>query len=440
MYIKRRNNFLNLLVILLLLGCSANREKNNYVSSWNAKTDDVPIIFYNKGNNLQQIIDGAQPYSTIIFNPSHQLLISTPIVLHKPLTLKGLNARLPDELGDQSIIVVKSENVTITDFELTGNASTVPQSERAALITVYTGDFRIERGKLKNSSKDGIEVDSRDFPNPVDGGVIRNIVGKGCIRDVISLGGPAGNKTHIKNIFVENIRGYDSNLRGTVEVSDGAENITVRKIYAENCIYAIDVQDHNKSEINKNILIDDVYAIRCQHAIRTANHENGHSFLSIENITAVACEKSLYVKNTNHVKIQNLNVLDYNGEEEAAIHISNCDALTMNNIGFEKCASGKEALLIENCNNVTVDDIKITNSPNFYCGLVYRLTENNLFENLMISNISVLGGRNTGIILDKTNSSATLNNYIITNNLASFKDNINGNNKIVKNNSPRHFN
>lgn len=388
---------------------------------------------YTEGNNLQQLIDSVPDYSIIICNPNKELLVPTPIEINKPLTLKGLHARLPEKLGKQSIIEIKSENVTITDFELTGNANTIPQSERAALITVYTGGFRIERGLVRNSSKEGIEVDQREFPKPVDGGVIRDIEGRACVRDVISLGGPAGPEQHVCNVLIENIRGYNSSMRGPVEVSDGCVNITVRKVYAENCSYAIDVQDHNKKEINRHVLIDDVYALNCNHAVRTGNHPNGHSYLTITNITAEKCKKMMYVYNTNNVNMQNIRIISYAGEGPA-MYVKNCNNLILRDLALINCTSKEEGILVENCNNVTIDGIRMKNSENLSTCVSYVISEDKNFSNLFISRVSGKDAQDAGIVLEKTNENAVLTDYIISNNIATVTDWIRGYNGLLINN------
>src|SRR5262249_50695512 len=146
----------------------------------------------------------------------------------------------------------EAEGVTITDFELRGNCDSVPQKERCALMIVRAGGFRIERGLFVDSSKDGVMVDGPEVKDKdIVGGVIRDIVGRRCVRDVVSLGGGGVHGHRIRNVLVENVCGYDSRLRGAVEVSDGTDNITVRKVYAERSVYALDVQDHGeKLEIN----------------------------------------------------------------------------------------------------------------------------------------------------------------------------------------------
>jgi len=439
-YIQIRIMWLNIILSIIFFSFSEtvfcyNISSDKKACSIDSLEDEIvmPQLIFTGGNNLQHVIDSAPNHSTIICNSNRQLTVAVPITISKPLMLKGLNAKLPDNLGKTSIIEVKSEGVTITDFVLRGNATTVSQKERAALITIYTGGFCIKRGLIENSSKDGIEVDRREFPTLVDGGVIRDVVGRGCVRDVISLGVPAGPEPHVKNILLENIRGYDSSLRGPVEISDGCQNVTVRKIYAENCSYAIDIQDHNKQEINHNILINDVYALRCTRAIRTANHPNGHSKLTLVNITAEHCEKALYIHNTNNVNIQNIRILGYNGEEPA-MSLANCNDITVRDVSLIDCASRKAGIFVENCVDMTIDGVRLRNSENLSGGVVYRLSEDRNFGNLIITNVCAKNVNNTGIVLEKKDIGATLSGYIISNNIAMIIDGIKDLNGLVINN------
>lgn len=220
---------------------------------------DAAAIIHVGLRDLQQVIDAAPSNAIIQCDPNRILTSAVPITIRKPLALVGLRARLPEKLGNSSLVVIEAKGVAVTDFEMTGNANSVPQSERAPLMAVFHGDFRIERGTFLNSSKDGVTIDGdRLKDEDLVGGIVRDIVGRGVIRDVVSISGSSGSGRRIRNVLVDNVRCYDSRLRGAVEVSDGADNITVRKVYAESAVYALDVQDHNQpGQGNRNIVIEE---------------------------------------------------------------------------------------------------------------------------------------------------------------------------------------
>ena len=393
-------------------------------------------LIYPKGRDLQQVIDAAPPYSIVVCDRNQQLTISTPVVIRKPLTLRGLNARLPDRLGKTSILEVESEHVTITDFALRGNADTVAQEARAPLIRIYTGNFRVVRGVFENSSKDGVEVSPLARSGDIVGGVIRDIVGRGVVRDVVSLSGTLGDRNpQVRNVLIENIRGYDSPLRGSVEVSDGTDHITVRKVYAENCIYAIDLQDHNKKpEINRNIIINDVYALNCRHAIRTANHRFGHANLTMMNITAEQCQHPLQVSNTDRVTIQDVRIIDHKGGG-AAMTVQSCDGLTIRDVIIMNSASDGAGLLVQNCQDVIIDGVSLLQkTEGLSSGVRFHISRDRAFSNLRIRNVSAKNVQDAGVILENRSKNGTLADYIVSGNIARVSDRIQGTNGLVINN------
>src|SRR6185436_8922087 len=116
-------------------------------------------VIHVDGRDLQRVIDEAAPNSVVLCDPNQQLTLGTPVTINKPLTIRGLCAKLPEKLGKTPLVVVKAKGVTLCEFNLTGNVDSVPQSERAPLIVIAAGDFRVENGKLSDSSKDGIMID-----------------------------------------------------------------------------------------------------------------------------------------------------------------------------------------------------------------------------------------------------------------------------------------
>lgn len=396
-------------------------------------TVESAIIQFN-GTDLQSVIDSSPPYTTINCDRNIQLTISETIVIDKPLSLLNLNATLPDGLGKTAMIEVHSNDVTITDFQLRGNANTVEQSDRAPLIKIYRSNFRIERGLFENSSKDGVVVTPMADSESIDGGIVRNIVGRECVRDVVSISGThKGKSLYVRNILVENIRGYDSARRGPVEVSDGAENITVRKVYAENCVYAIDWQDHHReTEINRNVVFDDIYALNCQSAFRSTVDDFGHTNLTITNIVAENCIRPVTIVNTSNVILQNVRIIGHSADENP-VFVQNCSGLTMQNISIENSTSGREGVLLENCDKVLIDGVSLlSNTDSLSNAITYSISDDKVFENLRITNVSTHFGK-PGIVLKKRNN-ATLKNYLIDGNVSPIIDQIQGENGRISNN------
>jgi hypothetical protein len=386
--------------------------------------------------DLQPVIEAAPAHAIIHCDPNVCPAWSTPVVIRKPLTLVGLHARLPEKLGKVPLLVVEAKGVSITDFELTGNAESVPQSDRVPLMVIHAGDFRVERGCFFNSSKDGVMIDGDGANEDIVGGVVRDIVGRGVIRDVVSISGSSGKGRKIRNVLVENVRCYDSRLRGAVEVSDGTDNITVRKVYAEEAIYALDVQDHKQpDQANRNVVIEDVFAVRCKHAIRTANSPQGHSNLTVRDITARQCLIPVQISHTANVHLSNVRVLDHESGK-TPVQIDGCSGLSVRDVVLENAVVKGPAVSLENCDETLLDGLslrgRLENLTNAVC---FRLTAKGPFKGLRIRNVSARGLTAPGIVLEATGKEpGTLTDYLIAGNLATVDDRINGERGILADN------
>lgn len=390
------------------------------------------------GRDLQAVLDRCEPYSLVQCNRNVQVTLSSPITVRKPLTLSGLNARLPEGLGQTSLVLVESEGVTVRDFALSGNANTVEQVNRAPLLVVSAGDFRVLNGVFRDSSKDGVMIDCAG-PNgeerDVVGGVVRDVTGYNIIRDVVSIsGGHDGSR--IRNILVENVRCYGSKLRGPVEVSDGTDNITVRKVYAEDCAYAVDVQDHGRPrQVNSNVVIQDVYARSCSVAIRTANRPFGHHDLTIRDVTAESCKVALWVRNTNRLMVSNVRILGHG--PGVPLTITDCDGVSLTEVAFFDAHPDDVAVRIQDCNDVRVHGVTYRGDTDLLSGVVhYRVASDEAFAGLQISGVSGLGVK-TGILLDNKSQRGRLSDYQVVGNLASVSDRIRGARGQVVSNAPQ---
>ena len=388
--------------------------------------------------DLQAAIDWAPSNCIVRCDPNRTFTLATPVTIRKPLTLVGLRARLPEKLGSTPLIIVQAEGVSVTDFELTGNADSVPQSERAPLLVIHASAFRVERGQFLNSSKDGVMIDGDGSKGDIVGGVVRDVVGRGVRRDVVSISGSDGNGRLIRNVLVDNVRCYDSAHRGAVEVSDGTDNITVRKVYAESAVYAIDVQDHNKpGQSNRNVVVEDVYALHCKHALRTANTRKGHANLTVRDITARECAIPVQISHTENLHLSNVRVLDHESGKPP-IHIEDCHGVTVRDVLVENAVVKGAAILLQNCGEAFVDGFTVRGQNNNVAEAVcFRITTKETFSGLRISNVSARGLTEAGIVLEAAGKqTGTLTDYVITGNLATVVDRIKGERGVVSNNLP----
>ena len=290
-------------------------------------------------------------------------------MIGKPITLRGLKARLPEELGDTVLLIVAAKGVTLTDLELHGNYDSVPQKNRAPLIHIKAGEFRVERCKFFDGSKDGIMVTPDDGAGDIVGGVVRNIEGTRMGRDVVSLSGGCGGQ-RIRNVTVENVRLKKGYFRGAVEVSDGSDNVTVRHVHAEDAVYAIDVQDHGArqpakpapSASNTHITLEDVTAVNCKHVIRTANHDLGHSHLTLRNFTGRDCQEPVLISNTKHVRIENLALNNEPPAKKPRITLRHCEDVEVRKVTIVGLREGQEAIITPNSTDVRIEGLNRSNA------------------------------------------------------------------------------
>jgi hypothetical protein len=411
------------------------------VADWACAQEPPPAVVKSDERDqdeLQRMIDQAAPHAQIQCDPNRQRIFSAPVIIRKPLTLTGLHARLPDKLGNTSLVIVEAKGVAVINFELTGNAESVPQKERAPLLIIHAGDFDVARGVFLNSSKDGVMIDGDGAANDEDliGGTVRDVVGRGVRRDVVSISGSSTGRRKIRNVLVENVRCYDSAFRGAVEVSDGTDNITVRKVYAENAVYAVDVQDHHaRGQANTNVVVEDIYARKCRHAIRTANSRQGHANLTIRDVSAEQCSVPLQITNTENVSLHNVRIIDHEGDK-APMQVQNCHGLSIRDLFFENIGSNGPALLLQNCDDALVDGLVVRGERNKVTSAIcFRIRGNGTFAGLRISNVHASAVTDAGIVLELHDiKEGALKDYVIRGNAATVRDAIRGEGAIVSDN------
>ena len=167
---------------------------------------EVPTLMFTGGHtDLQAFLDNAPVGAVVVCQQAEPLVVAQTIRIVRPVVLRGLKARLPEKLGNTVLLLVEARGVTLTDLELHGNYDSVPQENRAPLVHIKSGDFRVERCRFFDGSKDGIMVTPDDGAGDVVGGVIRHIEGTRIGRDLVSLGGGCGGQ-RVRNLTVENIR------------------------------------------------------------------------------------------------------------------------------------------------------------------------------------------------------------------------------------------
>lgn len=377
------------------------------------------------GAALQALIDAAPDHGVVNADPNAPLVLSTPLVIRKPLTLTGLNAELPAGLGKTPLLVIESDGVAVTDIALRGNADSVDQKDRNALLEVRASEFRIERARFLNSAKDGIMIDGGGVPDrDIVGGVIRDIYGKGNVRDLVSIGGGGAHGRRIRHVLVDNVRAFDSEKRGAVEVSDGTEHITVRNVYAENCVYAVDVQDHGKPlQINTNVRIEGVTAVDSTHIVRTANKPHGHAGLTIRDATGIRCAFPLKISNTADVTIENVRISEQPAGTDSALWIINVDGFTLRDAVIRPGDAATPAIRLYDTNDARIENLhRHDGAMRPAHGVVVKISKGVTASGFRIHN-SVFGpSTGAGILLEKEDDTAQLTGIYVVGNVATVEN------------------
>jgi hypothetical protein len=292
-----------------------------------------------------------------------------------------------------------------------------------------------------DSAKDGINVIPSRRSGRFRSGVIRDIVGRGNVRDLISIQGLGEKGREVGDLLVENVQAFDSRRRGAVEVSDGSVNVTVRKVYAEACVYGVDVQDHKQpGQVNRNVVIDGVTVRDCETAVRMANSDQGHTDLTIRNVVGERFRPSekrqaFQVRNTRNVVIDGVSLKGC--VTDPAVLIQNCDNVTLRNMTITTPRGAHRTVVLEDLQDARVDGLTFQGDvPGDEPGLVYRVASDEAFENLQVHNVTARGLRPAGVLLENTSKSGSLDYYILTDNLARILDRIEGPHSVIRNNLP----
>lgn len=378
-----------------------------------------------EGDDLQAAVDAAPAHSVLVADSNRTLQINRTVVVAKPLTIVGLRARLVPRLGKTPILDVRAEGFRLRDFLLEGNADTVEQEHRAPLVLLQRGDFIVEDGEVRNSSKDGLMITPSVEFGDVEHGVVRNLVGRGIVRDVVSIGGAGDQGLFVRHILVENLRAYDSQLRGPAEVSDGAEYVTIRDVYAENCVYGIDMQDHDRrGQINRHVLLENIRVRNTQTAVRAANHDFGHDGLTIRNVSgtdwAPGARSLFEVRNTSNVLVENVRI--YGCLDQPPVLVEDSRDVTLRDVSVIDCEDAPEAVLVENADRFRLDGLGLVGPRKPAAGLRYRVPRDQTLGGLVIRGVVAEGVRDAGIVFEKAGETSKLRSVVLDGNLATVRN------------------
>lgn len=408
-------------------------------------TGDYAKVIYVNGRDVQEVIDQAPAYSTIVGDDMERIIQNgETIMIDKPLRLTNFRGRLASGTTDTRIIQIDSEHVVVDNFRLYGNYGTVSIGDRVSLLRIRAGYFLIENGQVFDSMKHGIVVRSQEADT--EHGIIRNIVSHNVRRDVISLTGYGDLGFFNRNILVENITAYGSNDRGAVEVSDGNEQITVRNIYADSCRYGVEIQDHGREgQVNNGIVIEGVHVTNTMSAVNFNLSDYGHGNITMRDISGdnwpeqrqdrFRDRSPVDIRSASDVIVENLYITD--NDNRTAMAIRNSDGLIVRNVFIaNRGATGQPSIRITDVSNLIVDGVKVRSDGAMAEVVNYRLSGAGDAGNVQIHGVSAMQKGSAGIVLDRESQRVTLRHYIIKDNLVSVSDNINGTPSLIEGNLP----
>lgn len=372
-----------------------------------------PCVIAIAGGDLQAALDAAPPYSTLVADKRQELVVDRTIQVNKPVTITGLRARLREKLTKTPLLEVFAEGVTVSDFVLSGNISTVAYEDRASLLVLRKGNFIVQNGEFLDSAKDGVMVTPLVGGGSIEHGVIRNIVGRNNARDLVSIAGLGEHGLFVRHILVENVRCYDSRDRGAAEASDGSEFITFRDIYSESSVYGIDVQDHNREgQVNRNIVIDGLHVRHCISAIRTANHDFGHTGLFIRNLVGESFRVDrtwppLHIRNTRNVQLENIRL--HGSAKGPVVHLSDVWGLLVRDLSLGDLGSMPTAIHVENVDDALFDNVTLDSGEvQPEVGIQYRISNGKRYRSLRVRNCLLVNARTWGLSIEKAGKAGSL--------------------------------
>mmetsp|Transcript_30225 Transcript_30225/g.115905 ORF Transcript_30225/g.115905 Transcript_30225/m.115905 type:complete len:394 (-) Transcript_30225:1594-2775(-) len=350
------------------------------------------VIPLDCNKSLKTQIEDAPINAELVAYDSCVWTVDETIRVRNPVTIRGVTARLPDGLGNTPLLEVRTEGFTMTDFEFTGNIESVAFEDRESLIAVAMGGFHIARGVLRSSSQHGIRVNPMGFyRQDIVGGVLRDLVGYGNRRDLVSITSMRKGEYISRNIVADNLRAYNQLERGTIEVTDGAKDVYISNVYAENCFYAVDIQDHDEGNSNSvaqvnRVFVSNVIAMNCTWAIHSETFIAGHSDISISGVVATDCMNAVLLDRINRLTLTDVKVI--NGRNESTqVDIAHAKYVNLREISFAGGVGESSAITLRQSEKVRIQDVTLADDTKFKYGVTVNATvpEQEAFATLSFS-------------------------------------------------------
>jgi hypothetical protein len=226
--------------------------------------------------------------------------------------------------------------------KIDGNKSNVDESTgngKLSGINIETCQCTVRDVVILESSRHGIVVTSSSDAT------VEDIVGKDNATDTVSFEGA------VRSV-AQNIRGFRSESRGTLEFNDGCENCTARDIYGEDQWYAVDIQDHHRDgDHNKNLVIDGVVIKGCDFGVHSNTSEISEAHYNIS-ILSVSTKDG----------VQNSGTL---------VHLKWCESLSVSGVHWVGQTDGKCIHIIDS-EKISINSVTINNGNTGFIGILLQ--------------------------------------------------------------------
>ncbi|KAJ8903137.1 hypothetical protein NDN08_004249 [Rhodosorus marinus] len=331
-----------------------------------------PEVEINCAMDLQAQIDAAPPYTTLKAPDGEccNLFTSETFVLAKPLTIAGLCVSLNPGVERKPIFLIQAQEVVILDSVLTGNIGTVDVRKGAPLIIARDSHFAVKGSRLDFSSSHAILVQGSPHKAVLEGGVLRNITGKGNLGSMVNVRGGMHRFGTTRHIVVENIYAEDSKYGGALEMGDGVQDIWADSLSALRCARAVAVWDHGRRRLHvlQRIFVTNVRAEDCKLGLGVRGSKNGFDF-SAEGLVAKHCETALAIKGVDYARVYD--IVTENAEfTRSQIQVEDAFGTALRHLHFAT-GRGQAAIFVKASNDVIISDASLAPGTHFQYGLAF---------------------------------------------------------------------
>lgn len=293
-----------------------------------------------------------------------------------------------------------------------------------------------------NAARHGIVVTGES--GDVENITIENIIGYQNARDTVSVEGnpvDAQNAGIVQHVTVENVKGIESRMRGTLEFVDGVRFCSAMNIYGFNQAYCVANEDHGAgSSPNEACSYRDIVAgAGCDHAVLMLTQ------LEHKQITIDGANRPVQVRGVDGFTLTNINIrtndlmqnLEY--EQFGYVHIEDSKRGNISNITLQGTGDYTGAgIFSRNCDNLNISNITILEQAAGFVGINLQVNDGESHGKYTVNSVRAnVGSSNDGIKIAISGSdpgTGSIDHVLITGNMCTVNDTVGVTNKVIDNN------